>query len=132
MLCNKRHFVNALKTVSGGGKLAIQTFLAFTPVDVPGRNTSLGCIYVKLKSTSSQCNASKVSIKEVRDKLNLTQGDLAKLLKTKQQNVSAMERGARVPEWLEKAITLHRLLSKAGYTLDDLILSLPDPEDRVS
>jgi DNA-binding XRE family transcriptional regulator len=68
----------------------------------------------------------KVSLKEIRDRLDLTQGELAELLGTKQSNISALERGKEIPDWLIKAIQLHRLLSRAGYCLDDLILSLPD------
>jgi hypothetical protein len=41
-----------------------------------------------------------------------------------------LERGVEIPDWLVKAIALNRLLEKAGYTLNDLILSLPDPPEN--
>ena len=68
-----------------------------------------------------------MSFKELRTKLKLTQETVAERLGTDQANISKLERGIEVPDWLVKAIQLHRLLTQAGYSLDDLILSLPDP-----
>lgn len=75
-------------------------------------------------------NNNLVSLKEVRKKLNLTQDEMAAILGTERARVSKIERGLYVPDWLGRAITLHRLLEKAGYTLNDLILSLPDPPEN--
>lgn len=69
----------------------------------------------------------KVSFKEVRTKLKLSQESVAERLGTDQANISKLERGIEIPDWLVKAIQLHRLLDQAGYSLDDLILALPDP-----
>lgn len=70
-----------------------------------------------------------VTLKEVRKKLNITQEQLAKRLGTHRPNISDIERGVEIPDWMIKALVLHRLLRQAGYTLDDLLLSLPDPDD---
>lgn len=70
-----------------------------------------------------------MSFKEVRRKLKLTQDEVAEALGTKRPNISNLERGVDIPDWMQKAIILDRLVRKAGYTLSDLILSLPDPPD---
>lgn len=79
--------------------------------------------------TATESNKKLVSLKEIREKLNLTQDEMAEILGTKRARVSYMERGVEVPDWLKKAISLNRLLESAGYTFNDLILSLPDPEE---
>lgn len=81
---------------------------------------------------SNESIKKSVSFKEVRKKLDLTQDEMAELLGTKRPNISNIERGVEIPDWLTKAITLHRLLERTGYTLDDLLLSLPDPNSDTS
>ncbi|BFM40737.1 helix-turn-helix transcriptional regulator [Synechocystis sp. LKSZ1] len=71
-----------------------------------------------------------VTLKQVRKKLNITQDQLAERLGTKRPNISNIERGVEIPDWLMKALTLHSVLRQAGYSFDDLLLSLPDPEDH--
>jgi DNA-binding XRE family transcriptional regulator len=70
-----------------------------------------------------------MSLKQLREKLDLTQDQVAEVLGTKRHRVSKMERGVEIPDWLFKAIALNRLLEKAGLSFNDLLLSLPDPED---
>lgn len=70
----------------------------------------------------------KVTIKDVRQKMGLTQAEFAELFRTDRSELSRIESG-RVPEWLLKAIYLNHLLEKAGYSFKDLILALPDPQD---
>lgn len=82
-------------------------------------------------SLSPTSNKNPVSLKEVRKQLNLTQDEVAEILGTKRSRVSSLERGVEIPDWYVKAIALNRLVEKAGYTLNDLILSLPDPPDSL-
>ena len=69
----------------------------------------------------------KMSLKQVREKLNLSQKDFAALIGTDNSEISRIENGRNVPDWYEKAIRLHRLVRSVGLTMDDLLLSLPDP-----
>jgi|688.fasta_scaffold1832928_2 transcriptional regulator with XRE-family HTH domain len=78
----------------------------------------------------NESSQKSVSFREVRKKLKLTQDEVAVALGTKAPNISDLERGVEIPDWLVKAIALNRLLEKAGYTLNDLILSLPDPPEN--
>ncbi|BFM38915.1 hypothetical protein OLK001_08410 [Synechocystis sp. LKSZ1] len=68
-------------------------------------------------------------IKELRKELGLSQAELGSLLGSDQTDISRLERGQKIPDWLMKAVTLNRLLQKAQLSFDDLLLSLPDPED---
>jgi transcriptional regulator with XRE-family HTH domain len=70
-----------------------------------------------------------VGIKQLRERLNLTQAQVAEALGTKRPQISNLERGVAVPDWLIKALVLNRLLAKAGLSYDDLLLSLPDPTE---
>lgn len=79
---------------------------------------------------SNKSRKKRVSLKEVRKKLKLTQDDVAAILDTKRARVSNIERGVEIPDWLKKAIALNKLLESAGYTFNDLLLALPDPDDR--
>ena len=69
-------------------------------------------------------------LREARKTLKMTQEDLANKLGSYRTDISKLERGQKIPDWLIKAIALDRLLKKAGYTFEDLLLFLPDPEDR--
>jgi transcriptional regulator with XRE-family HTH domain len=73
----------------------------------------------------------KLSFKEFRDKLGVSQGQLAILLGTDRSEINRLENGRRLPEWLEKAIRLTVVARKAGISVEDLILSLPDPAGAV-
>lgn len=70
-----------------------------------------------------------MSIKQVRQRMRMTQAEFAQLCGTDRSELSRIQ-SARVPDWLMKAIRLNRLLQKEGLSLNDLLLSLPDPEDR--
>jgi transcriptional regulator with XRE-family HTH domain len=65
-------------------------------------------------------------IKTIRDKLNLSQKEMADLLSTEQSRLSKIERGKHTPDWLVKFATLARLLNDAGLSWEDVILDLPD------
>lgn len=69
-------------------------------------------------------------LKEVRRVLGISQTKLAEMLNSDQADISKLENGRKIPDWLIKSITLSRLLEEAGYTMNDLILSLPDPTDE--
>lgn len=69
-----------------------------------------------------------MSLKQLRQKLKLSQSQFAALIGSDQSEVSRIENGRKVPEWYEKAIKLNRLAKKAGFSIDDLALSLPDPD----
>lgn len=80
-------------------------------------------------SVSSQEIKTQV-LREARKTLNMTQAELASIVGSDHTDISRLERGKKIPDWLMKAIALDRLLKRAGYTFEDLLLSLPDPEDR--
>lgn len=65
-------------------------------------------------------------LKEARKALGLTQAELAQKIGSKQPDISNLERGKAIPDWLLKSIALSRLLKSVGYSMDDLILCLPD------
>lgn len=67
-------------------------------------------------------------LRDLREKQGLSQQEMANLLGIERSRLSEIERG-RPSKWLLSAIRLNRFLEQAGYTLDDLILFLPDPEE---
>ena len=71
-------------------------------------------------------------LKEARKNLGLSQADVAKMLDSEQAAISKLENGKKIPDWLMKSIILARLLESAGYTFNDLLLSLPDPNSDTS
>ena len=90
----------------------------------------LAHIYVMIKSDNWSSNPQKkVSFREIRKRLRLNQSELASILKSDRSEISRLENGKVVPEWLQRAIILHRLLDKTGLTLDDVLLEIPDPTD---
>jgi DNA-binding XRE family transcriptional regulator len=76
-----------------------------------------------------QVKFKKVKLKEVRKKLELTQEQAAKNLGMAREELSLLESGKRVPEWILKAVKLNELLKQAGYTLDDLAIPPYDEID---
>ena len=68
-------------------------------------------------------------LKEARINLGLSQSDVAKMLDSERAAISKLENGKKIPDWLMKSIVLARLLERAGYTFNDLLLSLPDPDE---
>ena len=60
--------------------------------------------------------------REVRDKLAITQEEMAAYIGVKRSILSMHENGKRPLEWIEKAIKLNELLRKAGYSLEDLVV----------
>jgi DNA-binding XRE family transcriptional regulator len=81
-----------------------------------------------MKEPKTQDINSKV-LKEARKALKMNQQELAEMIGSHQTDISKLENGKKIPDWLLKSITLGRLLEKAGYSLNDLILSLPDPDE---
>jgi len=71
----------------------------------------------------------KVTIKQLREELGLSQEKFAKALGVRQATISDYERGKQYPKGLEMGLRLGILLGRAGRNLDDLILALPDPDD---
>lgn len=69
-----------------------------------------------------QVKLKKVKLAEVRKKLDLTQEKVARELGMTQGDLSKLESGKKVPDWLYKAIKLHQIVKEAGYTLDDLAI----------
>ncbi|MDX9692071.1 MAG: helix-turn-helix transcriptional regulator [Acholeplasmataceae bacterium] len=58
-----------------------------------------------------------LNLKEMREKKNISQGDLAKLLNVSRQAISKFERGEKVPS-IERAVEIAQALE---ITLDELI-----------
>jgi DNA-binding XRE family transcriptional regulator len=71
----------------------------------------------------------KVTIKQLREELGLSQEKLAQALGVRRATISDYERGKQYPKGLEMGLRLGILLGRAGRNLDDLILALPDPDD---
>ena len=72
----------------------------------------------------------KLSFREFRDRLGVSQGQLATLLGTHRSEINRLENGRRLPDWMEKAIRLTVVAKKAGISVEDLILSFPDPDPQ--
>jgi transcriptional regulator with XRE-family HTH domain len=78
---------------------------------------------------SSSDSQKKMSLKQLRKKLNLSQTKFAELLGSDRSEVSRIENGRIVPEWYLRAIKLNVLAKSAGVSLEDLIISLPPTEE---
>lgn len=74
-------------------------------------------------------NTNKVTIRQLREELGLSQAKFAEVLGVRRATISDYERGKQYPKGLEMGLRLGILLGRAGRNLDDLILALPDPDD---
>ena len=83
-----------------------------------------------MKESQGSTEKRKVMLKEVRERQGLSQQELARRIGIERARYSDLERG-KISKWLIAAIRLNKFLAEAGYSLDDLILYLPDPEDRL-
>lgn len=66
-------------------------------------------------------------IKLIRDKLDLSQKQMAEKLGTEQSWLSKVERGAITPDWLVKFAVLLKMLNDAGLTYEDVVMEFPEP-----
>lgn len=66
-------------------------------------------------------------IKTIRERLGLSQGEVAKRLQTEQARISKAERGLETPEWLVKFALMAKLLHEAGLSWEDVIMEFPEP-----
>jgi DNA-binding XRE family transcriptional regulator len=81
-----------------------------------------------LEAHVNQTPKPKVKLREVREKLNKNQEEMAQLLGVKRETLNKFENGKRPIEWIEKAINLQKILSEVGYSLEDLIV--PSDEEN--
>lgn len=79
--------------------------------------------------TKNQALNNKV-IKTIRDKLNLSQKEMAEILSTEQSRLSKIERGKHTPDWLVKFALLAKLLHDADMSWEDVVIEMPDPISR--
>jgi DNA-binding XRE family transcriptional regulator len=66
-------------------------------------------------------------IKELRDKLDLKQSEMAEIIGCNRSELSLIENGKLIPDWLERFIRLSRLMSEAGYSWEDVVMKFPEP-----
>jgi transcriptional regulator with XRE-family HTH domain len=71
-------------------------------------------------------------IKRIRDKIGLSQEQLAAQLETSRGRLSNIERGLETPDWLVKFAVLSKLLHEAGFSWEDVIMELPDFNPRAA
>ena len=65
-------------------------------------------------------NKSNNPLKKAREKLGISQTEMAELLGySRQQSVSEIETG-KIPKWLKRAIILDEMLSTGGLRIKDL------------
>ena len=76
--------------------------------------------FVTIMEQSNVVNK-KVKVHELREKLGITQKQLAEKLDISRGSISSLESG-RSLDWLERAIELDKLCQKAGLRLSDLAL----------
>jgi transcriptional regulator with XRE-family HTH domain len=86
--------------------------------------------FIKYESKKQAIN-SKV-IKQIRQKLNISQEKMAEILETDRGRLSKVERGLETPDWLIKFAALSYLLHESGMSWNDVIMTLPDPSPRAS
>jgi DNA-binding XRE family transcriptional regulator len=72
----------------------------------------------------------KVKIYQIRERLSITQEELADRLGIAREELSRLENGKASGKWIQKAIKLHRTLKEAGLTLDDLALPPYQDEEK--
>ena len=62
----------------------------------------------------------------------MSQREFGALIGTDRHEIIRIEKGQRCPDWFEKAIRLNHAAKMAGVTMEDLMLSLPDPNSDTS
>jgi|688.fasta_scaffold1859821_1 DNA-binding XRE family transcriptional regulator len=77
----------------------------------------------------NESSKNKVSLRELRNKLKMNQTEFAALIGSDQSEVSRIENGRSCPEWYVKALRLDHAARKAGLSLGELALTLPDPDE---
>lgn len=82
-------------------------------------------IKIRMYESENQALNNKV-IKLIRQKLNLSQREMAHILGTEQGWLSKVERGQVTPDWLTKFALLLRLLNEAGLTYEDVVMEFPE------
>ena len=65
-------------------------------------------------------------LKKIRERLGLSQGEVAKRLQTEQARISKAERGLETPEWLVKFALMAKLLHEAGMSWEDVMMEFPE------
>jgi transcriptional regulator with XRE-family HTH domain len=65
-------------------------------------------------------------LKTIRDKLGISQEEVANRLQTERARISKAERGLETPEWLIKFALMAKLLHEAGMTWEDVIMEFPE------
>lgn len=66
-------------------------------------------------------------LKKIREKLGMSQVEVAKRLQTEQARISKVERGLETPDWLVKFALLAKLLHEAGMSWEDVVMEFPEP-----
>jgi transcriptional regulator with XRE-family HTH domain len=69
-------------------------------------------------------------IKQIREKLNISQEKMADTLDMDRARLSKIERGLETPEWLKKFAQLSKMLHQAGMTWEDVVIEFPEPMAR--
>lgn len=64
--------------------------------------------------------SSKIKFLEIREGLGLTQVEMALFLGMSQADISKLEHGKKVPQWLLRAIKLERALAVIDLSIKDL------------
>ena len=77
----------------------------------------------------NESSKNKVSLRELRKKLKMNQTEFAALIGSDQSEVSRIENGRSCPDWYVKALRLDHVARKAGLSLGELALTLPDPDE---
>jgi transcriptional regulator with XRE-family HTH domain len=67
-------------------------------------------------------------IKDVREKLGISQQELAEQMGISRGRLSNVERGLETPDWLIKFAVLYRLLHESEMSWDDVVMSFPEPQ----
>lgn len=67
-----------------------------------------------------QIKFKKLKLKELRERIGLTQKEFAQLLGIPVASLSRIETGKEFPDWLKRTIKINSVLKKFGYSIDDL------------
>lgn len=84
-----------------------------------------------LGSKSQQVDSKMLKV--VRDKLGISQEEMGRRLGVHRPDISRIERGIEVPDWLIRFAALSKILHEAGYSWEDVIMEFPEaPTPRAS